>query len=147
MLRTRPQKSIQNTRRGAHPTQPHAGSAATELAVCLPVIVLVVFGSIQACGLIYLKHSATSAAYEATLELAKPNASNTSVTARAEQVLTALDITGGTVEIFPVDTNVSQVTAGDPISIVVTVPASPNLLVNVFFTNPDIVIARLAATR
>jgi len=123
------------------------GTAATELAVCLPLIVLLVFGSIQACGLVYLKHTATSAAYEATLELAKPNASNASVTARATQVLTALNVAGGTVEIFPANTNVAQATAGDAVSIVVTVPASPNLLVNVFFTNPDIVIARLAATR
>lgn len=123
------------------------GTAATELAVCLPVIVLVVFGSIQACGLIYLKHSATSAAYEATLELARQNATNSSVIARAEQVLTALNITGGTIEILPEDVNVAQATAGDAISIVVEVPASPNLLVNVFFTNPDVVIARLAATR
>lgn len=123
------------------------GTAATELAVCLPLIVLVVFGSIQACGLIYLKHSATSAAYEATLELARQNATNSSVIARAEQVLTALNITGGTIEILPEDVNVAQATAGDAISIVVEIPASPNLLVNVFFTNPDVVIARLAATR
>ncbi|QDS98131.1 TadE/TadG family type IV pilus assembly protein [Adhaeretor mobilis] len=137
------------TRRAAitHPATTRRGAAATELAVCLPIITLVVFGSIQACGLVYLKHTATSAAYEATLELAKPNASNASVLARATQVLAAMNVTGGTVEILPENTNIAQATAGDAVSIVVTVPASPNLVVNVFFMNPDLVIARLAATR
>ena len=70
-------------------------AAATELAVCLPVLTLVVFGSIQACNLIYLKHGAVTAAYEGTLELAKRNATNASMTARAQQVLDARGIRNG----------------------------------------------------
>jgi Flp pilus assembly protein TadG len=40
------------------------GVAAAEFAVCLPVLVLVVFASIEACSMIFLKESLTVAAYE-----------------------------------------------------------------------------------
>ena len=42
-----------------------AGIAVVEFAVCLPILVLVVFGSIEACNAIYLKQAATASAYEA----------------------------------------------------------------------------------
>src|SRR3954469_7084651 len=40
------------------------GVAAAELAVCLPVIVLIVLATIESCSAMFLKQSLTVAAYE-----------------------------------------------------------------------------------
>ena len=40
------------------------GVAAAELAVCLPVIVMLVMATIEACSALFLKQSLTAAAYE-----------------------------------------------------------------------------------
>ena len=44
------------------------GVAAVELAVCLPVIILLVFGAIEASSFIFLKQSLNVAAYEGIRE-------------------------------------------------------------------------------
>ena len=40
------------------------GVAAAELAVCLPIVVLMVIATIEACSAVFLKQSLTVAAYE-----------------------------------------------------------------------------------
>ena len=45
--------------------QKRRGTAAVEAAFCLPVIITVIVGSIEASNAIYLKQTATIAAYEA----------------------------------------------------------------------------------
>ncbi|MDC0936109.1 pilus assembly protein [Pirellulales bacterium] len=121
--------------------------AVTELAVCLPIIVLVLFGSIQACNLIYLKYGTVSAAYEGALELSKSNASNSSVESRVQQVLDAQNVTGATITIEPVGTNIAQVAAGSTITIVVDAPVSGNISLISFFPSPSNIETRLVATR
>ncbi len=44
--------------------RPRDGVAATELAVCMPVIVLVVLATIESCAMIFLQQSLSIAAYE-----------------------------------------------------------------------------------
>ena len=44
------------------------GVAAVEFAVCLPVIILLVFGAIEASSFIFLKQSLNVAAYEGIRE-------------------------------------------------------------------------------
>ncbi len=41
-----------------------SGSVVVEVAVCLPLIVLLVFASVEACTMIYLKQSLTVSACE-----------------------------------------------------------------------------------
>ena len=50
--------------RGTRRPQESRGVAAAELAVCLPVIVLIVIATIEACSALFLKQSLTAAAYE-----------------------------------------------------------------------------------
>ena len=40
------------------------GAAATEFAVCLPVLMLLLLGMLEACTMIFLKQSLAVAAYE-----------------------------------------------------------------------------------
>jgi Flp pilus assembly protein TadG len=123
------------------------GTAVAELAVCLPMLALLVFGSIQACDLIYLKHAVVTAAYEGSLELAKPSATNVSVVGRVQQVLNARNVSGTTVEILPSNTDINVVNPGQPITISVTANTGPNLMFSGFFLSPADVFSSVVATR
>ncbi len=114
------------------------GTATVELAVCLPVLALLVFGGIQACDLIYLKHSLTAAAYEGSLELSKTNSTNANIEARITQVLAARGVTEAEIEILPAGTLVEQTPPGVTLTVAVTAPTRPNLtLSGFFFTSPE----------
>ena len=121
--------------------------ATVELAVCLPVLVLIVFGSIQATNLIYLQHAATSAAYEGMLELAKPNATNDSVEARIQQVLEARELTETEIRLAPDGINISQAPPGDTVTIEVTANVRANLALSGFIITPEFVRASVVGTR
>jgi hypothetical protein len=115
--------------------------------VCLPLLTLVVFGSIQACNLIYLKHGCITAAYEATLELAKSNATNASITSRAQQVLTARGIRSSRIRMLPASTEASNAARGTAFTIEVTADVRPNMSLSGFFPAPSTVTGRIVATR
>ena len=121
--------------------------AVAELAVCLPLLSLLVFGSIQACNLIYLKHALTSAAYEGTLELAKPNATNTTVAARAQQVLDARGVNSSEIKVLPVGADVASSPAGMPLMINIAAEVAPNLSLSGFFPSPPRLSVRVTGTR
>jgi hypothetical protein len=119
----------------------------TELAVCLPVLTLVVFGSLQACNLIYLKHGCITAAYEGTLELAKPNATSSSIVSRAQQVLTARGIRSSQIRLLPAGTEASTAARGTVFTLEVTADVGPNMSLSGFFPMPANVTGRLVSTR
>lgn len=115
----------------------HRGVATVELAVCLPMLCLLVFGSIQASNLIYLKHAITSAAYEGTLELTRADADPDSVEARVEQVLSMHEIINYSIEISPTGRTFDSLAAGDPVSIRVQMDVPSNLSLINWFPSPD----------
>ncbi len=131
----------------SRPHESRSGIATVELAICLPVLSLVVFGSIQATNLIFLQHAATAAAYEGSLELAKSNATNASVEARIQQVLDARDVVNSTITILPAGTNIAHVPPGTTLTIEVSADVRSNTSVYGFFVSSDQVTGRLVATR
>jgi Flp pilus assembly protein TadG len=110
-----------------------AGVATVELAVCLPLICLLVFGSIQACNLIFLKHSITTAAYEGTLELVKAGSTNESVATRVAHVLDMRGVKKYKVNLSPGNKKVENTTAGFPFEIQVMAEVNPNLMLKGWF--------------
>jgi hypothetical protein len=126
---------------------PRRGAAVTELAVCLPVLTLLVFGSIQACNLIYLKHGCITAAYEGTLELAKPNATNSSIAARAQQVLDGRGVKSSSIQILPAGVEASASPRGSTFTVEVTAEVRPNMSLSGFFPVPRRVHGRVTSTR
>lgn len=107
------------------------GLAAVEFAVCLPVLVLAVFASIEACTMVFLKESLTVAAYEGSRVALKPGTTEAAVTARCQQVLTERNVAGGTVEIIP--GVISAITVGNPLEIRVSAPCEANAIMPVWF--------------
>ena len=77
------------------------GVATVELAVCLPILVVIVLGSIEANSAIFLKQRLTWAAYEAARLVITPgNASSNAITA-GTAVLTEFSVSGGTITVTP----------------------------------------------
>lgn len=100
------------------------GVAAAELAVCLPVIVLIVLATIEACTMVFLKQSLSIAAYEGSRAALAQNASSTVVERVAQEVLTQRRVNGGTVTISPA--NLSSIQPGQYLTVTVTAPAARN---------------------
>jgi Flp pilus assembly protein TadG len=114
------------------PRRQRRGVAAAELAVCLPIVVLLLIGSIEACSMIFLKQSLAVAAYEGARTAIVPGATSAEVTAACDQVLADRKITGGVVTVKP--KNIDALTPGDFVDVTVSAPCSANSVVpNTFY--------------
>lgn len=125
----------------------HRGIAAVELAICLPVLTLLIFGSIQACDAIYLRHTVVTAAHEGSLELARPDSTTAAVAARIEQVLTVRGVTAGTYLIGTGGQDVGALANGDQVTVQVSAPIVGNVALTGFFPLPGSVSFTLTCTR
>ena len=134
-------------RRRGLPSRRRRGVAAVELAVCAPVLVLLIFGSIQACELIYLHRSLVAAAYEGSLELSRADATNATVSARINQVLALQGVAAGTHTIGASGSAVENLRAGDTVVLTVGAPVGRNLALSGFFVLPESMSAELTCTR
>ncbi|MEZ6064652.1 MAG: TadE/TadG family type IV pilus assembly protein [Planctomycetaceae bacterium] len=98
--------------------------AAVEFAVCLPVMLMIVFGSIEAANAIYLKQIVTQAAYETARVVTTPG--NTAADARAfgEHVLAARSVENATITISPEASSTTP--SGQLMTITVSAPSDSN---------------------
>jgi Flp pilus assembly protein TadG len=107
------------------------GVCATELAVCLPLILLFVVGAVECCTMIYVDQTLAIASYEGVREAIRFDATNDEVEAQCEALLTARRVSGGAIEIDPPD--VAQVPRGTEISITVSAPCGENSVLTAWF--------------
>ena len=83
------------------PRTERRGAAVAELAVCLPLIFLLVLGTVEACTMVSLKQSLTVAAYEGARTALYPGSTSADVTTDATQVLTDREVQSGSVLLTP----------------------------------------------
>jgi Flp pilus assembly protein TadG len=108
------------------------GVAATEFAVCLPIIVLLVLGTIECCSMIFLKQTLAISAYEGARTAIIPGATKTQVEAACNQVLTDHKVNGATISIKPTD--FAALNPGDFVDVTVNAPCNANSVVpNTFY--------------
>lgn len=100
------------------------GAAVVELAVCLPIIVVLVFGSIETCNMIFLRQTLNASAYEGIRVAVGPDAVHQEVIDRCQAVLDARDVKGATITIDRQD--VANVAPGQPIRVVVSAKCDAN---------------------
>lgn len=105
-------------------TERRRGVAAVEFAVCLPVILLLTFGMIEACTATFLKQSLSVAAYEAGHTAVQSNATAGDAKKVADAILTSRRVTGATTTVSP--SNLGSVAEGDLFTVTITAPVSPN---------------------
>ncbi|QDT62988.1 TadE/TadG family type IV pilus assembly protein [Calycomorphotria hydatis] len=96
------------------------GAATVELAVCLPVFAVLVFGSVEAANMIYIKQALTEAAYEGAKVASTTGSEEDNARNRIDDILEAYDITPDEVSITPsFDSNLERGTR-----MVITITAS-----------------------
>lgn len=105
-------------------TKGRRGVAATELAVCLPVVVLIVIATIESCSALFLKQSLTVAAYEGVRAAIDKGATTASVQAACNQILSDRRIQGSKVILTPA--TISSLKPGDFIDVTVSAPCKSN---------------------
>lgn len=125
--------------------QKRRGVAAVEFAVCLPVIVLLVFGSIEASSYIFLKQSLSVAAYEGARTATRLNNDNATARETAAAILNSRDVVGFEIR-FP-NGESSEAERGEEVVIEVTAPSAANSPLMGQFIIGRTLLARTTMTR
>ncbi|MEL7500156.1 MAG: TadE family protein [Planctomycetota bacterium] len=73
------------------------GAAMVEMAICLPVLVLLVWGTIEIANSIHAKQVLLSAAHEGAMLAQQPSVTDTEVLSKVNAVLTARQVDGCTI--------------------------------------------------
>ncbi|WP_261340143.1 TadE/TadG family type IV pilus assembly protein [Rhodopirellula baltica] len=116
-----------------------SGVATVEFAVCLPILILLVFGSIEASSMIFLKQSLNVAAYESTREAIRDGRSNADAAARAQAILDSRGIVGYRIT-FPNGESLDADRATEVITSVTASSAENSPLLGRFLTNRQLTV-------
>jgi Flp pilus assembly protein TadG len=117
---------------GSHTSKRRRSGAATvEFAICLPLLTLFCFGTIEACSMIQLKQSLQIAAYEGGRTANAIGATTADVEATCNQILADRGITGGSVMTGP--SEVASAQAGDYFTVQCAAPTNSNSLIPPWF--------------
>lgn len=100
------------------------GAALVEFAVCLPVIMILILGSMEATSAIFVRQALTTSAYEGIREAIRTGSNSAVATARAQAVLTARQIRSSTIRFTPID--VRSAARGSRVVIEVSAPYAAN---------------------
>lgn len=100
--------------------------AAVELAICLPLMVIFTFSSIEMCSAIYLRQTLTIAAYEGARVACHPQGVTSDARNAAQRILTERRINGSSIATNP--SNFDSVAKGTVIQVRVTAPVGANSL-------------------
>ena len=112
-------------RRGSN--QDRKGTSTVELAVCLPVLALIVFGTLQASSMYFLRQALVQSAYETVREVVKPDGSQAIALQRGRQTLAFRDVVGERVTFDP--PNVENLDPGTPVTVTVTADGDVNSII------------------
>ncbi len=100
------------------------GAAVVEFAVCLPVLMLLILGSIEATSAVFLKQALTTSAYEGVRAAIRSGSTTAQATQRANDVLSVRQVRNATVTFVPA--NVAAAARGQRITVEVSAPVSSN---------------------
>jgi Flp pilus assembly protein TadG len=100
------------------------GLAATEFAVCLPVLLLVVMGMMETCSMIFLKQSLAIAAYEGAHTAVKPDATAAEVQTVCQAILADRRVRDAVVTVTPGD--LPGLAVGQYLEVRITAPSENN---------------------
>lgn len=102
------------------------GGATVELAIAMPLLMMMIFGGMEAANSIFLKQGMTVAAYETAKMATTVGFSAEDALARGQAALNARGFGEAEISIDP--PNVTAVDPGTPIVVSVTAPSSLNAI-------------------
>jgi Flp pilus assembly protein TadG len=109
-----------------------AGAATVEMAVCLPLLMLIGFGAIETANAIFLKQVVAQVAYEGGRVAALSDATEADILKRCNDFLSMRRIKGASISVSP--KNVSAGLAkGTAIHVTVSAPANANAISPTWF--------------
>lgn len=102
------------------------GAAVVEFAVCLPLIMLIVLGTIEAGSLLFLKQTLVQAAYEGA-KVAIASGDEAQVNQAVGAVVNSRNLNNVQVQFTPSD--IANVPAGETITITISAPGDSNSII------------------
>lgn len=109
------------------------GVAAVELALCAPLLFLLVMGAIETANYIHLKQALTLAAYETGISVTATGGNEADAQKNGEDILTAHKVKQGSIRVYPAVTSATK--AGTLIEITTAAPVAPNAISPPWFFN------------
>jgi len=98
--------------------------AAVELALCAPLLFLLIMGAIETANYIHLKQALTLAAYETGISVTATGGTETDATKNGEDVLASHKVKKGTIRVYPAVT--SDTKPGTLIEVTTQAPVAAN---------------------
>ena len=117
------------TRPDVHRTRskPHRrATAVIELALCLPVLFVLVLATMEACSMLYLQQKLKVTAYEGARVAIVPTAKIENVVHQCETLLDATNVQSYSISLSPSDP--TTLNDGDYVTVTVSAPFSENSL-------------------
>lgn len=102
------------------------GAATVELAICLPFLVILVFGAIEASNMIFVKQAITAAAYEGARTAIRSESNNGQAISRTQEFIRVRNIRGTSVRIARQAAGRSRSSRGTPVTVYVTADCNAN---------------------
>lgn len=101
-------------------TAPRCGVACVELAVCLPLVMLLILASLEGSNMLFLRQAVVQSAYETAKVAAKPSGDRARAVQLGEQVLASRSVVQPQIEFIP--DNFESLQPGQLFSVDVSVP-------------------------
>lgn len=111
-----------SSRTSNRPLYRRLGTAATETAVALPLLMTLVFGAIELANAVFLRQSVNMAAYEAAKVITRPGSNEALARTRCAEVLSVRKVTDFTLTFSPTVTTATP--RGTQVTVTVVAPAS-----------------------
>lgn len=110
-----------------------SGVAAVELALCSPLLFLLVMGAVETANYIHLKQALTLSAYETAVSVTAMGGTETDAIKNGEAILDAHRVKKGHLGIEPIVTSATK--AGTRIEVTATAPVADNAISPPWFFN------------
>jgi hypothetical protein len=119
MFRCRPARRFSSSR-----CRHRRGLAVVELALCLPILILILLATVETCVMLQLRQNLAVTAYEGARLGILPGVDGSVVQLQCQMLLDDRQINGYTIMMDPADPNTMNV--GDPFQVTVAVDCAAN---------------------